>query len=241
MKQPLFPSYVRTAILYFLSLEIVCLLARSITIYLVTGSLFDRSISPPPEIALFYRVLQFVLAAGIVVWLGKKLQLQWSLRFINRKHFFLFLGVACLFLVNNSLSAVYSSDAAAFNQEIYTNLGIYFLLITFSSTWEELLYRGAVQSYIDTHHTSLSSSVEQQGFYISYGNKWATLLMFARHLGFFLVFDFAFALTGLLLVLVFSLVAGWMRSTTRSLILPILLHCCCNYIYLSVHAYFAIA
>lgn len=240
MKQPLFPPYVRTAILFFLILEITCLLSRSITIYLVTGSLFDRSISPPVEIALFYRVLQFAAVAGIVVWLGKKLDLQWTFRSITSKHLLAFSGVACLFLLNNILSSCYSSDAVSSNQEIYTNLGIYFLIITFSSTWEELLYRGVVQSYIDTKHTP-SPPIQQQGFYISYGNKWVTLLMFARHLGFFIVFDFVFALTGLLLVLIFSLTAGWMRSTSRSLVLPIIFHCCCNYIYLSVHAYFAIA
>lgn len=238
MKPPLFLPYVRTAILYFLALELFCLLGRTIAIYLQTGSLFGAAIDVSPSIHLFYNCLQFIVGGGMVLWLSKQLQLQWTLETIHSKHLLVFLGVALLFVLNNSLSSCYSSNATAFNLDIYNNLGIYFIIITLSSIWEELLYRGVIQSYIDAHHLP-SASTEQQGFHISYGNVWATVLMFARHLGFFLIFDIVFALTGLLLVVIFSFAAGWMRSSTQGLLLPILFHCCCNYIYLSIHAYFA--
>ena len=97
-----------------------------------------------------------------------------------------------------------------------------------TSIGEEFMYRGFIQSYTNQ---SLPSNTKT----LSQGNLYATLFFTLGHVAFYTVMDPIFATTGLLLVVVFSLSAGYIRDKTGSLIWPIIIHILCNWIHVVLH------
>lgn len=138
----------------------------------------------------------------------------------------LFLVLGGGFAVNNYFLSNFSTNYSYLDHSF---LGWFILAITISSTAEEILYRGFIQSYTNqgmrpTNHTILSQ-----------GNLYATFFMLMAHVGFYTVMDPVFATTSLLLVVVFSLSVGYIRDKTGSLFWPILIHITCNYIHIAFH------
>ena len=102
--------------------------------------------------------------------------------------------------------------------------------MTISSAAEEVMYRGFIQSYTNQCLPSNTKNLSQ-------GNLYATFFFFLGHIGFYTVMDPVLATTSLLLAVIFSLSAGYIRDRTGSLILPIIIHILCNYIHLLMHVY----
>ncbi|BDS15359.1 CPBP family intramembrane glutamic endopeptidase [Aureispira anguillae] len=145
----------------------------------------------------------------------------------NRSTILLFSILGMLFATNNYFLSNYSINYSYLDLE-NTILGWFILAITISSTAEELLYRGFIQSY-----TNQGSPVD--GRLLSQGNLYATFFFFMAHVGFYTIMDPIFATTSLLLVVVFSLSVGYIRDKTSSLFWPILIHITCNYIHIAFH------
>lgn len=133
-----------------------------------------------------------------------------------------------LFATNNYFLSNYSTDYSYLDLGT-TTLGLSILAMTISSTAEEFMYRGFIQSY--TNQSLLSNTKT-----LSQGNLYATFFMSLGHVGFYTVMDPFFATTSLLLVVIFSLSVGYIRDKTGSLILPIIIHIFCNYIHIALNS-----
>ena len=127
-----------------------------------------------------------------------------------------------LFMVNNYFHAAYSQKSDFIEP---TSLVIVLVSIVANSLSEEFMYRGVIQGYID-------QSVLLKKKPISQGNMFASILMLLTHLGFWGVMDTVFAITGLALVLGYSLVAGYIRSKGVSIWWLVVLHTIVNLIHL---------
>lgn len=140
----------------------------------------------------------------------------------------LIIGLFTLFAINNYFLANYSTNYNYLDLET-TTLSLSILSITISSTAEEILYRGFIQSYTNQ---SLPPNTKT----LSQGNLYATFFFILAHIGFYGVMDPIFATTSLLLVVIFSLSVGYIRDKTGSLLWPIIIHILCNYIHLIINA-----
>jgi membrane protease YdiL (CAAX protease family) len=141
----------------------------------------------------------------------------------------LILFLFTLFATNNYFLSNYSKDYNYLDLET-TTLALSILTMTVSSTAEEIMYRGFIQSYTNQPLPRKTRAFSQ-------GNLYATFFMFLAHIGFYATMDPIFATTSLLLVVVFSLSVGYIRDKTGSLIWPIIIHILCNYIHLALHLY----
>lgn len=94
-----------------------------------------------------------------------------------------------------------------------------------NSFFEEFAYRGFIQGYVNKY-------TQQPKKTISQGNWFATLLMLITHFGFFVIMDTLFAITGLILVFVYSLTAGYLRDRGVPIFWLIVLHTIVNLIHL---------
>lgn len=141
----------------------------------------------------------------------------------------LVLVLFALFVANNYLLSNYSTKHNYLDLGT-TTLALSILTMTISSTAEEVMYRGFIQSYTNQFLPSNTKNLSQ-------GNLYATFFFFLGHIGFYTVMDPVLATTSLLLAVIFSLSAGYIRDRTGSLILPIIIHILCNYIHLLMHVY----
>ena len=144
----------------------------------------------------------------------------------KKKYWILILVLIILFGVNNYFQALYSENQY-YPEMIKSALGISVIGYIISSTTEEIIYRGFVQSYINAN-TILNYSL------ISKGNLFATSLFFINHLGFFSVQDMSFAVTSLINVIVFSLIAGYLFDRTKNIFIPIIIHILLNMIHVFI-------
>lgn len=90
-----------------------------------------------------------------------------------------------------------------------------------NSFFEEFAYRGFIQGYVN-------QKTEEMQMPLSQGNLFASFLMLSTHLGFFMVMDAFFAVTSLILVLLFSLTAGYLRDKGVSIWWLIVFHTVVN-------------
>ena len=130
--------------------------------------------------------------------------------------------IILLFGINNYFLSRYSS-----NFDFVRDGGIFLVIIGFivNSFYEEFAYRGFIQSYVNQNQSKPSMPLSQ-------GNLFASTLMTVSHLGFFKVMDMTFAVTGILLVLVFSLTMGYIRDKGGSIWFLIIVHTIVNFIHL---------
>ncbi len=133
---------------------------------------------------------------------------------ITKEQIGLTILLSSLFAVNNYFHAEYNTRV-----EYMSNSNIYLVLVGFivNSIFEEFTYRGFIQGYVNQNFTTLKSP-------ISKGNIFASTLMLITHFGFFWAMDLIFAITGLILVLLFSLTAGYIRDKGGSIWFLIILH-----------------
>jgi membrane protease YdiL (CAAX protease family) len=139
----------------------------------------------------------------------------------------LVLFVFALFVLNNYFLSNYSTNYSYLDLETST-VGLFILSMTMTSIGEEFIYRGFIQSYTNQ---SLPTNTKA----LSQGNLYATFFFILAHLAFYTVMDPLFATTGLLLVIIFSLSAGYIKDKTGSLIWPIIIHILCNWIHVALH------
>ncbi len=64
MRLPLFPKYVRTAILYFIALEVLCFLGRGLLVYAFSGSFAGNTMLIPVQEKLWYSTFKFAIGLG---------------------------------------------------------------------------------------------------------------------------------------------------------------------------------
>lgn len=133
-----------------------------------------------------------------------------------------------LFATNNYFQAKYAEDQY-FSEAVKNGTALYLITIVVSSVSEEIIYRGFLQNSINQHFSQNLNT-------ISKGNLLASFFFFVTHLGFFTVMDPMFAVTSLLNVLVFSLVAGHLYDRTGNLLVPVGLHILINVLHTVIQA-----
>lgn len=148
----------------------------------------------------------------------------------KNKYWILILILIILFSINNYFQVLYSENQY-YPEMIKSALGISVIGYIISSTTEEIIYRGFVQSYINANTVSNSSI-------ISKGNLFATSLFFINHLGFFTVMDPVFAVTSLFNVIAFSLIAGYLFDKTKNIFVPIIIHILINMLHIFIQVNF---
>ena len=170
-----------------------------------------------------FLLISFTLAIIIV---GKN---KWKLfKTIKIKPYYLrlFFILIVLFAINNYVQVLYS-DSQYYSETIKSALGIYIIKYIISSTSEEVIYRGFIQKYINENTVNNSSK-------ISNGNIFSTLIFFLSHLGFFTVMDTVFAITSLINVIIYSLIAGYLFDKTKNLLIPIAMHIVINMLHIFI-------
>lgn len=223
-KPPL--SIFKTVFLVFVLIEVLGVLVR-LGLQWWSGDLLS-----PLFIKGIYRSALLLFTAIALYVYQNRMESLWRWTGFGWKQAFVLLGVCFFFVLNNYFIVQYDPDSAAYSALLRSRLGAELLVLAISSIWEELLYRGFVQSYIDH-----STPTEQQKTPFTLGNYSATFLMLFTHLGFLGAFSPIFAGTSLLLVLIFSLASGWIRSTVGSLWICIAFHIACNWIHVFIHAF----
>jgi membrane protease YdiL (CAAX protease family) len=185
--------------------------------------------------ALFYRVIsqsytgEFIPIVGksifillflyLIVRFVKDKKRLFGLYVITKGHAFLTIILLFLFAINNYFMSIYPTNIYQEKEK-----GVFWIIIlsfVVNSFYEELMYRGVIQNYIN-------QNTKIKKIPISKGNLFASILMFLTHLGFFTVMSPLFAITSLLLVFVFSLIMGVMRDEGMNIWLLIVIHTLVN-------------
>ena len=130
-----------------------------------------------------------------------------------------------LFGINNYFHSAYSTQTAYMHN---SSIGLVLMGFAVNSFYEEFAYRGFIQGYVNQSLPETRSPISQ-------GNWFASILMLVTHFGFFMVMDTLFAITGLILVFVFSLIAGYMRDKGASIWLLIVLHTAVNAVHIMLN------
>ena len=204
-------KYIYPSVVFLISIGIGALLYK-----LVSGSIGADAAR------LLYRALLTVVFSVLTVYYIKDTKALFKFRAANAGSVILLLLLVVLFVINNYFLAKYSSNVA------YAENGSLSLLIStfiINSFFEEITYRGFLQGYIN-------QKVSFKQMPVSQGNWYASALMLLTHLGFFFVMDVLFATTGLLLVLIYSLVAGYIRDKGGSIWFLIMMHTLVNMVHL---------
>jgi|TARA_B110000967_G_C18783488_1_gene509528 membrane protease YdiL (CAAX protease family) len=141
----------------------------------------------------------------------------------NEVQFIIFLVI--IFIINNYFHSTYSNNIEYMKSQV---IGLTILNYIINSFFEEFAYRGFIQNYVN-------QSIEKRRTPISQGNLFASILMIIPHLGFFTVMDTTFAITGLILVFIYSLTAGYLRDNGMSIWTLIIIHTLINFIHLIIN------
>jgi len=144
---------------------------------------------------------------------------------LSKTQLILVFAVVLLFVINNYFLSRYSS-----NFGFVRDGGVLLVIVGFiiNSFYEEFAYRGFIQNYVNQYQSKHS-------YLISKGNLFASTLMTLSHIGFFKVMDTTFAITGLSLVLIYSLAMGYIRDKGGSIWFLIIVHTIINFIHLLVN------
>lgn len=182
--------------------------------YKLLDSFIDENIN-----SLIHRLTLLTFAIFFMVFFKVGLKQTNTLRNLALIDF-IFIGfVLTLFMLNN----FFAKDLGT--EFMYRSIwGLTFLKLTVSSIVEEFFYRGFIQSYINEGQT-----LNKLKF--SNGNIFATVLMTLTHVGFFTIMTPVFAITSIILVMLFSLTAGHLRERTNGLLIPISFHLTVNYLH----------
>lgn len=140
---------------------------------------------------------------------------------ITKSQIGLALFLCLLFAINNYFHALYSTNTEYMDNSVFGFVVIGFVVNSF---YEEFAYRGFIQGYVNQNLIKTKQPISQ-------GNLFASVLMSITHLGFFVVMDTLFAITGLILVFIYSLITGYMRDKGASIWLLIIIHTAINFIH----------
>lgn len=173
-------------------------------------------------------IFRIVLGGAFAVYTLKFVQKQDNLfRFtkITKEQIGLILFLSSLFIVNNYFLANYATKVEFMNNASFSLVLWGFLVNSF---FEEFAYRGFIQGYVNQNTQDITIPISQ-------GNVLASSLMLLSHFGFFFVMDTVFAITGLILVLIFSLTLGYIRDKGGSIWLLIGIHTWMNCIHIMMN------
>ena len=172
-------------------------------------------------------IVQIVLAIISIIFIrifGKNWILFNKIKNV-RVVFYLTFGLLVLFFINNYFIIIY--DEIVTWRVKYKEIAISSILLHYilSSTSEEIIYRGFIQNYIN------NNLVKKEDTLITKGNWIATSIMAFIHLGFFAYFNLFFAITSFILVILFSLISGYIMDKTKNIFIPITIHILVNFIH----------
>ncbi len=139
--------------------------------------------------------------------------------------FYLTFGLLVLFFINNYFIIIYDEIVPwkiKYREIAMSSILLHYIL---SSTSEEIIYRGFIQNYIN------NNLVKKEYTLITKGNWIATSIMAFTHLGFFAYFNLFFAITSFILVILFSLISGYIMDKTKNIFIPITIHILVNFIH----------
>ena len=182
----------------------------------------------PDVVSIIHKLSVIAIFLVLIIKYIKNRKALFKLPKLSAQIVVLILVLFALFATNNYLLSNYSTDYSYLDLGT-TTLALSVFAMTISSTAEEVMYRGFIQSYTN-------QALPPNPKIFSLGNLYATFFFFLGHIGFYTVMDPLFATTGLLLVIVFSLSVGYIRDKTGSLIWPIIIHILCNYIHLALNS-----
>jgi len=177
--------------------------------------------------SLFYKASLLILFAAVFLKSKTHRQTFFQIKAkLNAKDYALVLFLGLLFLANN----LYFKSSNSFNYGEFgsTYFMLSFLSISIASIGEEFAYRGFLQTKINQAFKLKTCS------FLSPGNVLASVIMLISHFGFFSIMSIDQAIPSLILVLVFSLIAGYFKDKYQSLMLPIGIHLLMNYIHVAI-------
>lgn len=182
----------------------------------------------PDVITIIHKLIIIAVFLVLIIKYVKKRKGLFKLPKPSTQIVTLILVLFALFATNNYLLSNYSRNYSYLDLGT-TTLALSVFAMTISSTAEEVMYRGFIQSYTN-------QALPPNPKIFSQGNLYATFFFFLGHVGFYTIMDPIFATTSLLLVVIFSLSTGYIRDKTGSLIWPIIIHILCNYIHLALNS-----
>lgn len=151
--------------------------------------------------------------------------------FTMQPHYWLFVMVLILMFGTNNYMQITYEAKQYYPEKIRADLFLYIFIYIISSAAEELIFRGFIQTYIN-------EKVTPNQYKVSKGNLFATVLFFMVHIGFFTIMSPIFAVSSLLNVLAFSLVAGYLYDSTKNILVPIVLHIVINMLHMYIQLQF---
>lgn len=169
-------------------------------------------------------VLSLVFLIFIIKYVNNRSEL-FQFGKITKVQIGLVISLFILFIINNYFHSIYSTNVDYMKNSV---LGLVIIGFIINSFFEEFAYRGFIQGYVNQSSRIIKLP-------LSRGNLFASSLMLITHLGFFAVMDTLFAITGLLLVGIFSLVLGYMRDKGASIWFLIIVHTAVNFIHLFIN------
>ena len=182
--------------------------------YKLLDSFLDENIN-----SIIHRLLLLTFAISFMTFFKIGIKQTNTLRNLSLIDFLIIGLILTLFGLNNIFAKELGTEFM-----YKTILGLTLLNLTVNSIAEEFIYRGFIQTYINEGRT-------KNKFMVSNGNIFATILMTLTHIGFFLIMTPIFAITSLILVILFSLTAGHLREKTNGLLIPIIFHLTVNYLH----------
>lgn len=183
-------------------------------------------------LGILHRIILTIITLAYLCYYRKRIGDFFSTKPIKIQPVLVIIGLLGLFSVNNLVMvSVASNDNFEYIQEIKHNFPLFFTSITLGSIYEELMYRGFIQSYIDRFYPR-----KYKG--LTAGNLFASSIMLLTHIGFFMVWSPLMATFSFLLVLIFSLSVGYIKTTLNSIWIVILIHLACNYIHTAIHLFY---
>lgn len=187
-----------------------------IVLYLYLDSIISKD-----YLKLVHRVVMSIMFFILILKFNKNDVFSIRKYIDINKSIVLVLGVLALFAINNYFLSHYASDVAF----MYTDsLKLVIIGLVINSFYEELAYRGFIQGYINQNLELVNSPISQ-------GNLFSSLIMLLTHFTFFKIMDTIFAITGLVLVFIYSLVAGYLRDKGFNIWLLVLFHTLVNFIH----------
>lgn len=188
------------------------------------GASFYKLLEPNLSKELLSLMFRAILGVVFLIFTLKFVKTRNLFKFtkITKEQIGLILLLCILFVLNNYFLSTYSTKVSFLTN---SNLSLVLLGFIVNSFFEEFAYRGFIQGYVNQNLSRIKSPISQ-------GNVLASGIMLLTHLGFFVVMDTLFAITALVLVLLFSLSLGYIRDKGGSIWLLIIIHTLVNGIHI---------
>ncbi len=175
--------------------------------------------------------LSTIIVASYYFIARNDIQINRSLRvfkFYKRIFYYVYFLAILFFVVNcYQVSSIdYDDISKNYIENSYLFLGIYFPLVSIA---EELIYRGFLQTYLDT-------KLFRTYWGLSIGNLVASVVMTIAHFCYFFIFPIYNSYLALLVVFITSIIMGIIYTKTdQNLLVCTLVHLLLSYVHFSVY------